>query len=335
VPSSDFIIKCNRTDGMYKMKHNFTIPEDLLDDLACRFLISTKEAEEKRDYVISKCFQVELAYWFYLDMLQPQTVGLKKVSMENFAAIMFQHLPSLCQCNVKEALKRWNDYKSVIPVYGAIIINTDLKRVLMVQGFNKNGEKPGRWAFPKGKVNEGEKPHICAAREVLEETGCDVGGLINEDKYIERRIKGKTVRLYIVAGVSESSTTLQTSTRGEISAIRWWDLDNIPTWCENKTKEQSPDVSRSALLFMKAIRMWIKKKINYRLEPPKSFMEEFRKIPSNAPEYLSSKHERSRPTHAIQGRIVDNIAVQESDTYDEYDVKSKHIWRNASTMRRQ
>jgi len=317
------------------MKQNFTIPEDLLDDLACRFLIGTKEAEEKRDYVISKCFQVELAHWFYTDMMQPQTLGLRKVSMENFAAVMFQHLPSLCQCNVKEALKRWNDYKSAIPVYGAIVINTNLKRVLMVQGFNKSGEKPGRWAFPKGKVNEGEEPYVCAVREVLEETGCDVGELINRDEYIERRIKGKTVRLYIVAGVSESSTTLQTNTRGEISAIRWWDLDNVSTWWEDKIMEHSPDVSRNALPFMKAIKMWVKDKTMYTLKPLESFMEEFPKIPINTPWYLASKHERSRPTSATQGRVADRSVLQEPDMSDEYDVNSKYIWRNASTMRRQ
>ena len=311
------------------MNHNFTIPEDLLDDLACRFLIGTKDTEEDRDYVISKCFQLELAHWFYLDMLQPRTVGLRRVSIEYFAAMMFQHLPSLCECNVKEALRRWNEYKSAIPVYGAIILNTDLTRVLMVQGFHKNGKKPGRWAFPKGKVNEGEESHICAAREVLEETGCDVGELIDKDEYIERVIKGKTVRLYIVSGVSERSTKLQTSTRGEISDIRWWDLDSIPTtWWEDKTKEQSPDLCRNALPFMKAIKMWVRNNSNYSLMPDSSFMEESLTISSDGQWYQSSNFH----TH---GNVAEKSALQGPDTYDEYDVDSKSIWRNASTMKRQ
>ena len=46
--------------------------------------------------------------------------------------------------------------------------------MLLVQGFwSKNS-----WGLPKGKVNEGEDPARCAAREVLEETGFDISATI-------------------------------------------------------------------------------------------------------------------------------------------------------------
>lgn len=55
--------------------------------------------------------------------------------------------------------------------YGAILVN---KRRLgedlyaLVQG-----RYTGKWSFPKGHSNEGEKPMECTLREVLEETGIE------------------------------------------------------------------------------------------------------------------------------------------------------------------
>jgi len=302
---------------MEKPLPSHIIPEDLLDDLACRFMIvPNEEGEETRDYLINKCFQVELAYWFYLDMLQPQHSELGKVSIENFAAQMFQHLPSLWKCNARDALKRWNDYKSAIPVYGAIILNEKMNRVLLVQGFDNNGDKAGRWSFPKGKVNEAELPHECAVREALEETGCDVGEIINKEEYIERVFKDKTVRLYVVSGVSEASTKLQTSTRGEISDIKWWDVDMIPTWWNDRTKEQRPDVFRNAIPFMKELKTWITTNSGQLTVSEKSLKKE----PNNG---LSSP--RTDPCVILSESEFEHATEEYSDTG----------WRNASTMKRQ
>lgn len=41
------------------------------------------------------------------------------------------------------------------------------------------------WGFPRGKVNAGEEEIVCAAREVLEETGIDVEHLIVADHKIQ------------------------------------------------------------------------------------------------------------------------------------------------------
>ncbi len=38
----------------------------------------------------------------------------------------------------------------------------------------KNDEFAGKWEFPGGKVERGERPVIAAARELLEETGIEV-----------------------------------------------------------------------------------------------------------------------------------------------------------------
>lgn len=57
--------------------------------------------------------------------------------------------------------------------------------------------KGGRhWAFPKGRSNPGETPFESAKRELQEETGLEVGQLLQEDpltEHYEFRRKGETV----------------------------------------------------------------------------------------------------------------------------------------------
>jgi 8-oxo-dGTP pyrophosphatase MutT (NUDIX family) len=58
------------------------------------------------------------------------------------------------------------------PVYGALLCtrdNTNNKEMYaLVQG-----RYTGKWSFPKGHSNEGERPIECTLREVSEETGID------------------------------------------------------------------------------------------------------------------------------------------------------------------
>ena len=51
--------------------------------------------------------------------------------------------------NVDEVLDEWRHYKSNVPTYGAILLDSTLTKVVLVQGFyaSKNS-----WGFPKGKV---------------------------------------------------------------------------------------------------------------------------------------------------------------------------------------
>lgn len=91
--------------------------------------------------------------------------------MQTFARYFWDKSPILRQqpITIDEFLERWRKYKRLIPVFGAIIMDEPMKRVLLVRGF-KSGSG---WGFPQGKVNLGEEPVICAEREVYEETGDD------------------------------------------------------------------------------------------------------------------------------------------------------------------
>lgn len=244
-----------------------TIPLEILDELAARFLINLPE-DEKED-LVRVCFQVELAHWFYLDFYLSEYPHLSKCSMEQFAAHMFRHLPFLEEYseNVSEVLCAWSEYKLSVPVYGAIIIDSSLSKVLMVQGFGKKA----CWNFPKGKVNQGEASHDCAVREVLEETGYDIGPMLDKNHYLEQVINGQSVRLFLVSGVLED-TEFSPKSRGEIQNIQWWDLDLLPTRLGDKTCKMTlgvkPHVFYNVIPFIKSIKEFVADKIRAVFQQP-------------------------------------------------------------------
>lgn len=61
---------------------------------------------------------------------------------------------------VEDYYCKFKEYKKNVPTYGAMLMNQDLTKVVLVQGFGNS------WGFPKGKRNETEDPVLCAVREV-------------------------------------------------------------------------------------------------------------------------------------------------------------------------
>lgn len=110
---------------------------------------------------------------------------------------MFRHIGFLrCHAdNVDQILEDFKAYKLAVPTYGGIILNEDMSKVLLVLGFWSKTS----WGFPKGKVNEDEPPHLCAVREVLEETGYDISDRIDPDEFIAKEITGQRCCLYMVS----------------------------------------------------------------------------------------------------------------------------------------
>lgn len=122
--------------------------------------------EDQRKDIIRICFQMELAHWFYLDFYcTEENKDLKPCGIKEFAALMFQHIPFLRKhcANIDSVIDKWREYKSSVPTYGAILLNLDCSKVLLVQSYWTKSS----WGFPKGKINEEEDPSHCAIREVI------------------------------------------------------------------------------------------------------------------------------------------------------------------------
>ncbi|KAG2220991.1 hypothetical protein INT45_004610 [Circinella minor] len=174
--------------------------EEILDDLSSRFIINVPEAEQQSPERI--CFQVEQAHWFYEDFHCPL--------MKQWA---HQH---------ERAYADFMQYRFRIPVCGAILLNENLDKCVLVKGWSS---KSG-WSFPRGKINQDEEFDHCAIREVFEETGFDTSKLI-KDTYLEATIREQSIRLYVICGVPED-TEFRPQTRKEISQVEWFKLDELP-----------------------------------------------------------------------------------------------------------
>ncbi|KAI9482827.1 MAG: Dcp2, box A domain-containing protein [Benjaminiella poitrasii] len=205
--------------------------EEILDDLSSRFIINVPEAELSS--VERICFQVEQAHWFYEDFIRELRPELPSFQLKSFSARIFKHCPLLHQWahEHERAYADFMQYRFRIPVCGAIILNATLDKCVLVKGWSS---KSG-WGFPKGKINQDEEYDKCAIREVLEETGYDVGPLLKKADYIELTMREQRIRLYIIQGVPEDTQFIP-RTRKEISQISWIKLDDLPTY---KTTDSS------------------------------------------------------------------------------------------------
>ncbi|GMT25023.1 hypothetical protein PFISCL1PPCAC_16320, partial [Pristionchus fissidentatus] len=204
------------------------IPEDVLDNISFRFILNIPDSERLDETRV--CFQIELAHWFYIDFYvnQEERADCNNMGMRDFLKQIFSHNDFLKRMfhRADEILDNWRNYKSTVPTYGGILLDSSLNHVLLVQGFyaSKNS-----WGFPKGKVNESESPRECAVREVREETGFDFGEHSpggNEFK-IQKMVNDTMIRLYVVKDVP-MDYKFEPQTRCEIRKMKWFNIWDLP-----------------------------------------------------------------------------------------------------------
>ncbi|OIW33697.1 hypothetical protein CONLIGDRAFT_188812 [Coniochaeta ligniaria NRRL 30616] len=205
--------------------------EDWLDDLCVRFIINLPE--EDLSSVARICFQVEEAQWFYEDFIRPLDPTLPSMTLRSFCLRIFQHCPLLASFSAESHMKAFEDflqYKTRVPVRGAILLNEAMDSTVLVKGWKKGAS----WSFPRGKINKDEDDLECAIREVDEETGFDIksAGLVpkqDEVKYIEVTMREQQIRLYVFRNVP-METVFAPRTRKEISKIQWYKLSELPAF---------------------------------------------------------------------------------------------------------
>ncbi|KAK0478364.1 Dcp2, box A domain-containing protein [Armillaria novae-zelandiae] len=222
-----------RPDFSYKNSTHDEVLEDLSRHIFSnfehsRFILNLPDEELASLERIS--FQVEQAHWFYEDFVREQNSKLPSLTLKKFSAMLFKACPLLHQWSHdhEQAFNTFMQYKTRVPVCGAIMLNETWEKCVLVKGWKASSG----WGFPKGKINESEPQTTCAIREVLEETGYNLAGQVNPDDVIEMTIKEQKIAMYIVPGVPEEYP-FKTKTRKEISRIDWFKLSDLPTWRRN------------------------------------------------------------------------------------------------------
>ncbi|GAV30166.1 hypothetical protein PMKS-003674 [Pichia membranifaciens] len=191
--------------------------ERCLEDLIVRFVVNCPE--EDLSSIERVLFQIEEAHWFYQDFLRTSNPLLPSMKMKQFTNRLIEQCPLIWKWgDPSEALAQFGKYKSTIPVRGCALLNSSMDKLLLVKGI----ESPS-WGFPRGKISKGEKDLDCALRELEEETGFDASNLIDEDEFVERTIKGKNYKIFIIKGVPDDTSFIP-KVRYEIVDIQWMDI---------------------------------------------------------------------------------------------------------------
>jgi mRNA-decapping enzyme subunit 2 len=217
-----------------------------LDDLCVRFIIHLPR--EDLSSVARICFQVEEAQWFYEDFIRPLDPTLPSMNLRSFCLRIFQHCPLLASFSVENHMRAFEEflqYKTRVPVRGAILLNEAMDSTVLVKGW----KKAANWSFPRGKINKDEDDLDCAIREVYEETGFDIrqAGLVPKDedvKYIQISMREQQIRLYIFRNVP-MDTVFEPKTRKEISKVAWYKLSELPAF-RKKGNSQDNDAAAAA-----------------------------------------------------------------------------------------
>lgn len=236
------------------MAQSTNIPtlEQALDDVEARFLYNLPKSE--LEHTERLFFQIEQAYWFYEDFKADVYNHLPHfATLKSFATKLFTHSALLSKAGdqFQELFADFRNYKSKIPVFGCIMLNPKMTKVVLVCDYNGKS-----WTFPRGKINEKESEFMCATREVQEETGFDPSPHCREEDHLLTFIDGKQIKLFIACNVPES-TEFCTMTRKEIDAVAFHPLDALP-----KTYAVNP--------FLDKLKRWINKRKQLNAKAQKS-----------------------------------------------------------------
>eukprot|EP00854_Cymbomonas_tetramitiformis_P025659 gene25659-31376_t len=124
------------------------------------------------------------------------------------------HSPSV----VDRILKAYYDHRRNADISGLFVLDASLKYCLLVKGV-----KGRLWSFPKGKMEHGEEVKECAIREMEEECGVDVTGLVAEGEPIECDWMSRRWNFHVATGLSLQQP-LAPKVQNEIGVIAWCPL---------------------------------------------------------------------------------------------------------------
>lgn len=294
--------------------------QDILDDLCSRFILNCPQEELSSFERI--CFQLEQAHWFYEDEYRNGDPSLPKFHTKEFVETVFHQCAFLSPYAGQSSsiITSWIDYKIQVPVCGAILLTPQLDRLLLVKGFGTRSS----WGFPKGKINKDEDPIDCCIREVYEEIGFHLDGLINDADRIDITSgeHQQKVRLYVVPNISPS-IMFSPQTKGEIADIKWHEIASLPSNYNKPDQAASrKEVNKYFMVipFIPKLKKWIRefKKQSKQAAAPPSPVTTLRtptkkttlqNLQSFSPQAPRANHSPNQPRREPEGEEPDTYPV--------------------------
>jgi ADP-ribose pyrophosphatase YjhB (NUDIX family) len=114
-------------------------------------------------------------------------------------------------------------YRSVAKpaLHGVKCVLVDADRILLVRHTYGSNE----WDFPGGGLKRNEAPLTAARREMKEELGVDIEDWVAIGDVLSRFQRTKSTMYCFRADLNHPQLTID---RGELSAARWFALDELP-----------------------------------------------------------------------------------------------------------
>jgi 8-oxo-dGTP pyrophosphatase MutT (NUDIX family) len=114
------------------------------------------------------------------------------------------------------------------------------------------GKKPGTWALPKGRIDDGERGEETALREVAEETGARGSSLgkLGDVRYWfnwEGERIFKVVSFFLVRYETGKLGEIPEAFRHEVAEVRWLPLDDAPHLLAYQGERRLAEKARAVL----------------------------------------------------------------------------------------
>ncbi len=211
-----------------------------LDDLCVRFIINLPQeiCRRWRGYASklrrpSGSTRISSALW---------TRRSRPCPSVSFCLRIFQHCPLLASFSVENHMRAFEEflqYKTRVPVRGAILLNDAMDATVLVKGWKKGAS----WSFPRGKINKDEddldlrRPGGCTKRQA---STSETPAWSPPPTRLSSSTSpcGSSRCACTCSAASPTDTHFEPKTRKEISKIQWYRLSELPAFRKKGTNGQ-------------------------------------------------------------------------------------------------
>ncbi|EAY14328.1 hydrolase, NUDIX family protein [Trichomonas vaginalis G3] len=216
------------------------VSEEEAQDILSRFFLNQREGFFNSILVLAQT--IKDAYYYHLSVNRKFTLAQPKSLVTLFAANLFQYCDALAPYidMLPDMFLALRKAHQDLLTCGTICLNSDLTKVMVIA----HTITPHQFAFPKGKIDEGETPVMGAIRETEEETNFNVSQYIHQNHFFSYKRKSNSEGIFFFA-TDVPEIELKPALPQEICRIGWVDINTMKS---DDGYEWTPD-GPTALIF--------------------------------------------------------------------------------------